>query len=133
MFIERLGKEKFEKLVLKFFQQKGAEIKKFDELYIVEHNEYGVIISSKSKLPFIRRIEFNDFYAKYDIAGGFALPTHAKDKSQILRDYLYKKFGEKYLNALKTRLEEDKNKKLEEFKNLIEEENKKSIEELTKE
>lgn len=128
-FIKKLSQKEFKELVLKFFQEE-TEINKFEALSVkkVKNNIYIYFEGTLFK----RKVAFNDFYAEYKLFAGIILPTQPQNKSQIVRDYLYTKFGEEYLNALKIRLEEDKNKKVEEFKNNLEEENKKSINNLAK-
>ena len=127
MFIEKLSKEEFEELALKFFQEKGAKVKKINKLQVVLGDDKNtIIIRSKNRF-----VELNDFCAEYG-QSGLVIFAPNEFKSQIIRDYLYLKFGEEYLTALKKYLEHDKTEKVEKLKNELEEKNKKSIAELVK-
>lgn len=63
-----------------------------------------------------------------------SLPFHliGGNKSLEWFQYMYSKFGEEYLTALKTHLENEKNKELEKINKTIEDKNKEIINELTK-
>ena len=135
MFLERLNKEEFNELITKFIKNKRGKAIKIDILplsrIIEDDKDNTILINSKRSIPYTQFLSLNDFNAEYCITGVFSPPIK-EDKSQNLRDYLYVKFGEEYLTALKKYLEHDKTEKVERLKNKLEEENRKVIEELTK-
>jgi len=94
MFIDRLSKKEFEDLVLKFFKQKDDEINSFNHLHIVQKTEKKIIIASNATFPNGKRLVFNDFYAEYTLYGQYSNVTSVINKSDIIRDYLFIKFGE---------------------------------------
>jgi len=109
------------------------DMEKIDECMLIEYETIKFTFASWVKayvldnLPLVLKV--NDF--KFEIFP-YSHDLNSLNKDLLWQQFMYSKFGEEYLTALKMHLENEKAKKLEKVNKEIEEENNKTIKEIIK-